>query len=183
MGILGERAATLPAIRSDALLPFPVVDELCADNTCRYCHDGIPHEHHDGAEETAKWSDRGNVAISYGCHGDYCPVNAGGYVREPRLGVGSLYHVHYRTYADDHDAYEQEEHQDLPTAEKNGAHQVVALFKEAEQFEYPKYPDETERTYYHQIPSRTEKPSNIQWQCTEKVYDTEKAEDVAAWLR
>ena len=74
-----------------------VADELCADDACGDCHDGVAEEHDKCAEDTSSVGYGGYVAISYGGHGDYCPVDAGGNVGEWCVGYIAFDHVHEGT--------------------------------------------------------------------------------------
>ena len=160
------------------LPPHLVVDELCTDDARGYSHDGVAHEHDHGTEEAAYGRDGSYVAISHRGHGDDGPVDAGGDVRELRVGPAPLHHIHHRAERDGHDDHEEEEHQDFVGTEAQRLQQFVAFGQETEQFEDAEYADEAEGAQYHQVACRGEYPPQVEGQRAEQVDDAEEAQGI-----
>ena len=148
------------------------------DDTCRYGYDGVSDEHDHHGKETSQGCLGSNVAVAYGSHRHYGPVDAVGDVVKLSARALPFNHIHQCTDSNDKDDYEEEEYAYLAAAHIERPQQQVPFGEEVEQFEHTEHADEAEGAQDKQVACRTEYPGDVEGQRSQQVYDTEEAEGI-----
>ena len=164
----------------DALFVF--VDHGGRNDTGGNSYNSVTDKHDDCRQETAQWSDRCDITVAHGCHGDNGPVDAVGNIVEFRTGLCAFNHIHDRAHGSDQNKDEEKENEDFGRTDPQRAQKQVAFVDKKEKFENTEHTDQPERTDDQQIMGAMKEKAEVDRQSGEQIDDAEKTEDVFAWF-